>query len=140
MKNLLLLLVVAWQFSPSTAATCNNITHLDYFSYFSLGRQDEFNRTFTRIQNRKENITAVTWTINSSVTYTISKIVPTYYYVDSNQRAEFFKQKITIIGGVVDVRLNFEWSRVGGSDNLNGTGIASTTSELIGFELKLIMS
>lgn len=47
MRSLILLLAVT---ALVLAQQDCNTTHLEYFSEYSLGRQDELNKTFTKIQ------------------------------------------------------------------------------------------
>ncbi len=70
------------------AETCN-ATHMNFASKYTLGKQDELNRTFTKIQEKLSGVTDVVYKTSGGVEYKISSIKPTFYYRDSKQKATF---------------------------------------------------
>jgi hypothetical protein len=52
-----------------------------------LGKQDELNRTFTKIQEKLPALPTVTYKYSSTVTYTITNATAAFYYRDSKQKA-----------------------------------------------------
>lgn len=75
---------------------CNS-THLEYFSEYYLGRQDELNKTFTKIQEKIQTLNNVTWRVNDTFSYIIGGIKPKFAYLDTKQRADIVGHDTVII-------------------------------------------
>ena len=107
MKALLLILVLLAY--SSNALFCPK-TRLEFFSHFSLGKQDELNRTFTAIA---KNVTFPEVIFNSTATerYRLGDYNVTWRYIDSNQKANVSSHDTVIVWGGhlrVDVASNTE--------------------------------
>lgn len=104
-----------------------------------MGRQDELNKTFIKIQEKVSTLNNVTWKANDTTTYKIAGVKPTFYYLDSQQRAVIKGNDTVVIeGGRVDVTLNFEWARID-LGTISGTGIAKALSDPIIFAMQLVI-
>lgn len=118
-----------------TQQDCNS-THLEYFSEYYLGRQDELNITFTKIQERVTTLNNVTWKVNDTATYFITNIKPKFFYLDSNQRADIVgNDTIVIEGGKLEVTFDFQWARQG--TGVGGSGSAIAHSRVLAFAVIL---
>lgn len=128
MKATVLLILVLLAYT-SLSVICPN-TRLEYFSRFSLGRQDELNRTFTAI-SKNLTIPNVTWNSTPSDKYTIGDYNIHWRYVDNNQKANITGQDTVIVwGGHLRVDVSFNWTRTG-SVTRNGTGNATANTDPI---------
>jgi len=83
----------------SLSLNCN-ISHFDFVSRYSLGKQDELNRTFTKMQSIITTLPNVTFSNNNSI-YTIYNTNTTFIYRDSMQRAVVTGNTIVIDGGIL---------------------------------------
>ena len=123
----------------ANADECNN-THMEFFSEYSLGKQDELNRTFTKVGERVKTLNNFTWTDKQSTfggKYDIQNIKPTFHYLDSNQKASIQgNDSIAIYGGKVEVTIEFDW-RATQPSQMSGTGRAIAVSDEIIFAKKL---
>ena len=100
-------------------------THMEFFSEYSLGKQDELNKTFTKIQDRVTTLNSVKWVANDSATYYIEDMKPKFFYIDSKQSAEILGNDTIIIkGGVLLATIDFTWRRTGYTE-VRGTGRAA---------------
>jgi hypothetical protein len=109
---------------------------LEFFSHFSLGKQDELNRTFTAIA---KNVTFPEVIFNSTATerYRLGDYNVTWRYIDSNQKANVSSHDTVIVwGGHLRVDVAFNWSLTGSSAR-NGTGRAYANTEKIEFAKNL---
>lgn len=104
-----------------------NATLMQFFTEYSLGRQDEENRTFTKISERVQTLNNVSYVSNTNA-YKISNIKPKLFYIDSQQRAYISDNTdlITIYGGYLSVTYTFDWTK---SSGVSGSGIASGKSD-----------
>ena len=83
-------------------------THFDFIGKYTLGKQDELNRTFTKIQEKIPVLPNATFVVNETTTYTIFNAQPTFYYRDSKQQAEIAgNDTIIITGGKLEADLTF---------------------------------
>ena len=116
----------------STIAQECNDTHMEFFSEYSLGKQDELNKTFTKIQDRVSTRNNVSWKANDSATYHIENMKPKFYYLDSKQEAEIIgNDSIMIKNGRLETTIDFSW-RKEGSFGTSGTGRAiGITDEIV---------
>ena len=62
-------------------------SHMNFVSQYSLGKQDEFNRSFTKIQTKIPTINTVNYTAPNGYQYSIYDIKAIFYYRDSKQKA-----------------------------------------------------
>lgn len=133
MNKISLFLLLALFFINSNQADCN-FTHYEFFSKYSLGKQDEANRTFEDIKTYVK-VPNVNYTTNESIRYQINNIKHEFKYIDSRQEAEVIgKDTVLIHGGRLQVVLQFEWVSNG---TLNGSGTASIISDSINFQKTL---
>ena len=80
------------------AEDCNR-THLEFFSSYSLGKQDELNRTFDRLQPELK-IPNVSYKFSDLLSYNLTEIKARLRYRDSSQKAEIIgRDTIVIYGG-----------------------------------------
>jgi hypothetical protein len=116
-----------------------NASHMSFVSTYSLGKQDELNRTFTKIQEKIPLLEEVSYQVPSGPTYREINVKPTFYYRDSNQRATFRGEDVIIIdGGKLEVDIKFSWSKQSTS-TINGTGMAAGLSYELMIGKKLVI-
>lgn len=136
MRPATLLILTLLSYS-SLALICNN-TRMEFFSHFSLGRQDELNRTFTAI-GKNLTIPNITYVATPTATYSIGNYSVHWRYIDNNQKANVTGQDTVIVwGGHLRVDVNFNWTR-NGSVSKNGSGFASASSDIIEFAKNIII-
>lgn len=132
LKGLLLVIIGSLLICSAVADECND-THMDYFSEYSLGKQDELNKTFTKIGEKVTSINSVTWKVNETSTFWIENIKPTFFYIDSKQKAEITgNDTIVIDGGYLQATLDFTWRKSDGAVR-SGTGKAVGISDEVVF-------
>ena len=101
---------------------------------YTLGKQDELNRTFTHIQESIKEIGNVTYNATPSTSYFIYNTRPKFFYRDSKQQAAILgNDTITIFGGRVEVDVTFNWSKTTSVITRNGSGSAFALSDMISF-------
>lgn len=84
--TLLAILVLLTVLGTALRADCPE-THFDFRSGFTLGRQDELNKTFGKMEKTITHLDDVSYHPNDTLTFTISKAKPTFVYLDTKQRA-----------------------------------------------------
>jgi hypothetical protein len=99
MKKVLLILICLQLLLSLAATLACNATHLNFISKYSLGKQDELNRTFTKIQEKLPTLNNITYSAPSGADYKIFGIQLKYYYRDSGQKATFRGEDVIIIDG-----------------------------------------
>jgi|688.fasta_scaffold287828_1 hypothetical protein len=108
-------------------------THFDFIGTYTIGKQDELNKTFTKLQEKIVSLPDVSFNASATTTYTISNTKPKFFYRDSTQKAEILgNDTIIIYGGRLEVDLDFEWSKKS-LLTINGTGSAFGLSDPIEF-------
>lgn len=113
---------------PSTSVACN-ASQMNFISIYSLGKQDEFNRTFTKLQSQIASLPDVIYQVAAGPKYTVSQIRPTFYYRDSKQKVDFKAGNILIVsGGALEVTITFTWNKED-SAQTNGTAQAEALSD-----------
>jgi hypothetical protein len=119
-----------------------NASQMGFVSQFSLGKQDEFNRSFAKVQ-RNLGVLRGAQVLNNSYQYSIINITAAFYYRDSHQKATFRGQDVIFIdGGYAEVDLTFSWSKAlkgSLSDVVSGTGSASGLSTELMLAKKLVI-
>lgn len=120
------------------SASCN-ASQMSFVSRYSLGKQDELNHTFAKIQEKLTTLNEITYQDPKGADYKISNLRPTFYYRDSKQKASFRGEDVIIIdGGILEVNLVFTWTK-----SLviitNGTGSATGLSYELMFGKKLVV-
>lgn len=119
---------------PLTQSAACNSTHFDFIGSYTLGKQDELNKTFTKIQDKITVLPEATFVVNETTSYTIFNARPTFYYRDSKQRAEITgNDTIIITGGRLEADLVFDWKRTSAVLNRTGSGAAFGLSDSISF-------
>ena len=94
----LLLLLLA----TAKAEDCNR-THFEFFSKYSLGKQDELNKTFDQLLP-KLNIPNVSYKFSDVLSFNLTDIKVRLRYRDSNQQAEIAgRDTIFIYGGKLNI-------------------------------------
>lgn len=130
--SLLLLLVLSCAQEPCIA------THFDFTGSYTLGKQDELNRTFAKIQD-KIQLGNVTFNSSETTTFTIHNIRTTFFYRDSKQRANITgNDTIIVYGGVVEAALTFSWIKAAFVTR-NGTASANGISDTISFAKTIVI-
>lgn len=88
-----------------------NFTLFEYFSSYSLGKQDELNRTFTAIQPLIR-VPDVFYIQSPYTNYTLRGFNVSIRYLDSRQKAVIIgRDTVAIVGGRAEVELDFEWGK-----------------------------
>ena len=107
-------------------------SHFDFTSRYTLGKQDELNKTFEKMQEKITSLEDVTYKTTDGATYRIYNANPSFYYRDSKQKAVLRgNDTIVIDGGYLEVDFTFNWFKNNGTTR-EGTGSVSGLSfELI---------
>lgn len=93
-----------------------------YFSKFSLGKQEELNKTFSQLEPLIK-ISNITYHAADSSTFTISDFSFRLRYIDSKQQAVILgKNNIGIYGGELQIFAGFKWAKSNMVMSINGTG------------------
>lgn len=117
-----------------------NATHYDFTGVYSLGKQDELNRTFTKINEKFPVLPNSTYNATDTTSYTIFNVKTTFFYRDSNQSAHVAGNDTIIVeGGRLEADLSFEWRRSSLTLNRSGTAEASGLSDMIVFAKQAII-
>lgn len=110
MKDIILIALVLFSLQQSITAVNCSTTHFLYTNIYTLGKQDELNKTFEKIQEKITSLNDVVYQASELYTYTISKVNPSFYYRDSKQKATIRGESAVIIdGGFLEVDFTFEW-------------------------------
>lgn len=134
MKHLPTVLLLLLLCLPAAFCIQCNASHFDFIGNYSLGKQDELNKTFIKIQEKITTLANVTYNATETTAYTIFNTKPVFYYRDSKQRAEITgNDTIIISGGFLEVDLTFDWQRTSLTLNRTGTGAAFGLSDNITF-------
>lgn len=97
----------------------------DFTGTYTIGKQDELNRTFAKIQEKLPALPSITYNTSSTISYNINNATATFYYRDSKQKAEILgNNTIVVEGGQLEVDFTFNWSKKS-LITRNGTGAAS---------------
>ena len=91
-----LILILSLIVAPICGAECN-ASHMTFVSQYTLGKQDEFNRSFALIQTKLPTIESVTYTAPDNSRYSISDIKAEFYYRDSKQKVTARGEDVLII-------------------------------------------
>lgn len=83
-------------------------SHFDFVGKYALGKQDEVNKTFTKILEKFQPLPNITYNTSDS-TYTIFNAKPSsFFYRDSEQKANVLgNDTIVIYGGRLEAILTF---------------------------------
>ena len=88
--------------AQTRAEDCNR-THFEFFSQYSLGKQDELNRTFDQLLP-KLNIPNVSYKFSDVLSFNLTDIKVRLRYRDSTQKAEIVgRDTIFIYGGKLNI-------------------------------------
>ena len=130
MNSLFLLLPLLLLVSSISAITCNASSY-EFTSDYSLGKQDELNTTFDKIQNTLPPFPDMTYIdSNTGNTYTILNFTAVFRYIDSAQKAEVVDNDTVIVkDGYLVVDFRFNWTSRG---EMNKEGTASGTGRTEG--------
>lgn len=125
---------------PAVLAAQCEASHFDFIGKYTLGQQDELNKTFTRIQEKIPSLPNATFVVNETTTYTIFNAQPTFFYRDSKQRAQINGNDTVIItGGQLEADITFEWKRTSLVLNRTGSGAAFGLSNVITFVKRAVV-
>lgn len=137
-RYLLTFIAISSLLSIVSTVECNAST-MNFVSRFSLGKQDEFNRTFTKIQSKLQSLPGINYSSPNGANYSIMNIKPSYYYRDSKQKATSSgEDTIVLEGGYAEVDLTFEW-KIASFTTTNGTGSAAGLSDELILAKKLVI-
>lgn len=101
-------ILILLPFISVSTAECNSSTHLDVFTKYSLGQNDEMNKTFDKIQDKVKLLDNVSYTSNGTIKFNIHSIKPNFFFFDAKQKVDIIHNDTIIIhDGRVDVRLPF---------------------------------
>jgi hypothetical protein len=129
----MIVLILGLLILQTTMAADCNASHFDFIGSYSLGKQDELNRTFTKIQEKVTLLSNVSFNSSNTTLYTIFNAKPIFSYRDSTQKAEITGNNTIIIKeGFVSVDISFQWVKKSIVPR-NGTGSASGRSNNITF-------
>lgn len=117
------LLILCLLIALRTTSSINcSASHLDFTSRYTLGKQDELNKTFEKIQEKITALEDVIYKTTDGATYRIYNANPSFYYRDSKQKAVLRgNDTIVIDGGFLEVDFTFNWSKKNVSTR-EGTG------------------
>lgn len=114
-------------------------SHFDLVGRYTLGKQDELNRTFTYIQQKITEIGNITFNTTPTTSYSIFNAKPTFYYRDSKQQAKILgNDTIVVYGGKLEADISFQWSKTNVITR-NGTGMAFGLSDMITFAKQIVI-
>lgn len=136
------LLLVALVLVTGTLAQENKncpASNFDLVGRYTLGKQDELNRTFTYIQQKITEIGNITFNTTPTTQYSIFNAKPTFFYRDSQQKAKILgNDTIVVYGGKLEADITFQWSKTNVITR-NGTGMAFGLSDMITFAKQLVI-
>ena len=94
------ILIFTFIFTISSSFKDCNFSQFDFFSEYTLGKQNELNDTFTLLNERVGVLPDVTY--NSSdllFRYVIGSVKSSFYYIDSKQKATIIGNDLIFING-----------------------------------------
>jgi hypothetical protein len=94
LSTLAIVLVLCWH---AQALVLCPATHFDFTGKYSIGKQDELNRTFTKIQEKITSLENATFNTSETTSFTILNAKPTFYYRDSKQKGDIFGNNTIVI-------------------------------------------
>lgn len=97
MKILTTTVVILILFLQVANAVQCSATHFDFIGKYTIGKQDELNRTFTKIQEKITALGNASYNSSGSTSFTIFNTKPVFYYRDSKQKADIFGNDTIII-------------------------------------------
>ena len=132
MQKRIIILALALLIASSASSECN-FTHYEFYSKYSLGKQDELNKTFDQLLPTIK-IPDHTYEINDSLSYKFSDVNLSLFYRDSKQKAEIMgKDTVVIDGGKLFATIGFKWIKTNYFAKTNGTATAAILSSEIIF-------
>ena len=106
-----------------------------------MGRQDELNCTFIKIEKTSRQLPNVSQTTPESIKYTIYSAIQRFIYRDSKQKAEVVNQNIIAVsGGKTEVELAFQWNKTVGTTSYFGKGNTFGVSDEIAFAKEVVLN
>jgi hypothetical protein len=96
--NILLAAVMVLCLQVAQSVECP-ASHFDFLGRYSIGKQDELNRTFANIQDKITALANVSFNASETTSYTIFNARPVFYYRDSQQKADVLGDDIIVIYG-----------------------------------------
>lgn len=120
---MIIYLTIATVISGVLGFTCNS-SSFEFTSHYSLGKQDELNRTFTKIQKNLPQLDYNHTFADTNSTYSITNFTSVFRYLDTSQRSEIMdNDTILVMDGYLRLDFSFNWSKRG-SQSVSG-GIAA---------------
>ena len=127
---MLVLLLIVWMGMLGVQAERCDANQYEFRGTYSLGKQDELNRTFTKIQNLTYYLMNVNKTGGDNIRYAIYSAKPHFTYKDSKQKAQVINNNtIAISGGRVETEIIFQWDKTINRTTYYGKGTAIGTSD-----------
>ena len=118
--RLIALVILTLLCAPTSQEDCNS-THYEFFSKYSIGKQDELNKTFTQLEPNL-NVNNVSYRFSESIYYNITNIKVKLFYRDSTQKAEIAgRDTIFIYGGLLHLKVDFSWVKITPLIHTSGT-------------------
>lgn len=106
-------LIISSLLLPIFSLVCPRASY-QFTSHYSLGKGDELNRTFTRIQ---QELPTLNWTHtfhDTNITYTIQNFTAIFKYIDSSQKSEAVgNDTIMVYDGFLRLQFSFNWTKTG---------------------------
>lgn len=114
-------------------------SHFDLIGKYTLGKQDELNRTFTYLGAKITEIGNITFNSTPTTQYTIFNTKPRFFYRDSQQKADVLgNDTIVVYGGKLEVDITFSWTKTQVITR-NGTGSCFGLSDMISFAKQIVI-
>lgn len=122
----------------SQQVDCNS-THFEFYSQFSLGKQQQLNRTFDQILPYIK-IPTITYKASDFLSFNLTDFKIRFSYLDSNQKSIIIgRDTIGVYGGKLEINVDFKWVAINMIANYNGTASAKLVSDDILFEKLLVI-
>ena len=112
LATLIAVATLALCLQTTTAFIQCHASHFDLVGTYTLGKQDEFNCTFDKFNEKIGTLDNVTYNSSETTQYTIYNARPTFFYRDSKQKAEVLGNDLIVVyGGQVEARIIFNWTK-----------------------------
>ena len=87
-------------------------TMMELYTEYSLGRQDELNRTIKKLQQSISTLPDVSLNINTTYKMNIRNIQLFYSFYEGQQKTEIVGDDTIIMRGAqTDIKIKFEWMK-----------------------------
>lgn len=108
-----------------------NITNFEFRTYKYWSKSDILNRTCAKFNDKTTLLPNITWKVNSSVTYTMFDIQPTFTNQTLNQTSQAGSKNIIVIdNSFIQTSVTFKWLKTENGTNRAAVNcVAQGTSE-----------